>query len=160
MSTNPYEKFLAGRDALITIRETPARVSALTKSLGEAGLQRPYAPGKWTVAQILCHLADVDIAFSFRLRQAIAEPHHTVQTFEQDPWAKNYAHLDPHLALASFVALRNWTIAFLDTVPKSDYAKPVTHPEQGELTFQSLLEIMAGHDLNHLAQLESIGAGK
>ena len=160
MSTNPYEKFLAGRDPLATIRETPARVSSLAKSLGEAGLQRHYAPGKWTAAQILCHLADVDIAFSFRLRQAIAEPHHIINPFEQDDWAKPYAHLDPHLALASFVALRNWTVAFLDTVPKSEYAKPVTHPERGTMTFQGLLETMAGHDLNHLSQLERITASE
>jgi hypothetical protein len=160
MSTNPYEKFLAGGDPLTIIRETPNRVAALAKQMGDAGLQRRFAPGKWTAAQILCHLADVDIAFSFRLRQAIAEPHHVINPFEQDDWAKPYPHLDPHLALASFIALRNWTVNFLDTVPKTEYAKPVTHPERGKMTFQGLLETMAGHDLNHLAQLESIAGSK
>jgi hypothetical protein len=160
MSTNPYEKFLAGREPLTVIRETPARVAALAKQMGDAGLHRPFAPGKWTAAQILCHLADVDIAFSFRLRQAIAEPHHVINPFEQDDWAKPYQHLDPRLALASFIALRNWTVNFLYTVPKAEYAKPVTHPERGTMTFQGLLETMAGHDLNHLAQLQSIAGSK
>jgi hypothetical protein len=156
MSTNPYAKFLAEQDPIAIVHQMPARVSALAAKLDSEKLQRSYAPGKWTAAQILCHLADVEIAFGMRFRQAIAQTHHTIETFEQEDWAMPYQHLDPHIALASFVALRNWTLAFLDTVPKSEYGREVTHPECGTTTFEGLIRTMAGHDLNHLAQLESI----
>ena len=55
--------------------------------------------------------------------------------------------------------MRAWNIAFLATVPLAQYNKPVTHPERGTATFGGMLETMAGHDLNHLAQLNSIAEG-
>ncbi len=52
------------------------------------------APGKWNAREIVCHLADTELVFAFRLRQAIAEPDHIVQPFDQDKWASNYAAYD------------------------------------------------------------------
>jgi hypothetical protein len=158
MSTNPYAKYLAARDPLTVVRDTPARLSVLVSNLGDAGLARSCAPGKWNAAQIICHLADVEIAFGMRLRQAIAQDHHVIQPFEQEDWARPCPQLSPHVALAAFIALRDWDLAFLDTVPESEYSRPVTHPERGTMTFKELVETMAGHDLNHLAQLEAIAA--
>jgi hypothetical protein len=67
--------------------------------------------------------------------------------------------MDAQAAGQAFLALRNWNLAFLATVPESEHGKVVTHPERGTMTFRGLLETMAGHDLNHLAQLEMIAAG-
>jgi uncharacterized damage-inducible protein DinB len=159
MALNPYAHFLEGRAPLPVIEETPARVEALAAAIGDAGMDRAYGPGKWTTAQILCHLADVEIAWGMRLRQAVAQPHHVIQPFEQDDWAKAYPHMDPHVALAAFLALRRWNVAFLKTVPETEHAKPVTHPERGTMTVFGMLQTMAGHDLNHLAQLEILAAG-
>jgi uncharacterized damage-inducible protein DinB len=159
MEANPYARFAAGHDALTLIRSTPGKLSALAQQLGTAGLARSTAPGKWTAAEILCHLADVEIAFSFRLRQAQAEPHHTIQPFDQDGWARSYSQLDPHAALDAFTALRRWNLAFISTLPKDAHAKELTHPERGGMTFQTLLETMAGHDNNHIVQLEAIAKG-
>jgi uncharacterized damage-inducible protein DinB len=156
MALNPYAKFLDGRDPLTQAHETSAALQHLVNKIGTHRMARSYAPGKWTAAQILCHLADVEVAWGFRLRQAITQPHHTIQPFEQDDWARVYPRMDPELALAAFLALRQWNLAFLDTVPKSEYSRPVTHPERGTMTVKELLETLAGHDKNHLAQLETI----
>lgn len=155
---NPYASQLGGRDARGTISETPEELAQLVQRLGPDGLQRPLAPGKWSPREILCHLADTEIAFAFRLRQALAEPHHTIQPFDQDAWAWNYAQLDGNAALATFAALRRWNVALIESAPQEAYSKEVTHPERGTMTFQTLVETMAGHDLNHLRQLEKLAA--
>lgn len=159
MSLNPYARFLGDRDPLEQAHDTPAALRQLISKIGPDGMARSYAPGKWTAAQILCHLADVEIAWGFRLRQAITQPHHTIQPFDQEDWARVYPQMDVALALPTFLAVRQWNLAFLDTVPKSEHSKPVTHPERGTMTVRELLETLAGHDRNHLEQLETI-AGK
>ena len=124
--------------------------------LGPDGVERPRAPGKWNARQILCHLADVELVFAFRLRQALAEDHHVIQPMDQDKWAAHYDAFGAGAALDVFTAVRQWNVALLAVVPPATMSKPVTHPERGEMTFRMLIEIMAGHDLNHLALIESI----
>jgi hypothetical protein len=158
---NPYASLLGNRDALQVAGETPNRLSEIARKLGQKGMERSYAPGKWPARVILCHLADCEIAFAFRFRQALAEPNHVIQPFDQDAWARPYssADLSAAAALESFSALRSWNLALLESVPKETLSKPVTHPERGAMTFNVLVETMAGHDLNHLLQLDAIAGG-
>ena len=153
---NPYASHLGNRDAREVIAQTPQQLAALVKRLGPEGLERSIAPGKWPARAILCHLADGEVAFAFRLWQALAEPYHTIQPFDQDAWSKPYATLPAAAALEAFSAMRRWNLALLDTVPPEAFSKKLTHPERGEMTFQVVVETMAGHDLNHLRQLESL----
>jgi len=156
--TNPYAGWLGNRDARQVLAETPQKLRSLLERLGGEGLNRSYAPGKWSARQILCHLADCEVAFAFRYRQALAEPHHTIQPFDQELWAAPYQSeaLQAKLAVDVFSNLRSWNLALLNTVSADSLAKRVRHPERGELTFRNLIETAAGHDLNHLSQLEKI----
>ena len=153
---NPYASHLADRDPLPVIAATPQRLAAQLDRLGQNGMERPYAPGKWNARQVLCHLADTEIVFAFRLRQTLAEEHHVVQPMDQDKWAANYDAYGARAALEVFTAVRKWNLALLAVVPPAVMSKPVTHPERGQLTFGVLVETMAGHDLNHLKQIEAI----
>ena len=108
--------------------------------------------------EILCHLADCEIVFAYRLRQTLAEPHHTIQPFDQDIWADNYAAYDAESALAVFSAVRGFNVKLIASLPAEALSKPVTHPERGTMTFETIVETMGGHDLNHLAQIEKIAA--
>jgi len=159
--SNPYASLLGTRDAFHVAAQTPERLSDLTGKLGDKGMERSYAPGKWSARMILCHLADSELVFAFRLRQALAEPHHVIQPFDQDAWASSYSspNLSGKAALNTFLALRQWNLSLLKNVPQAAFAKPVSHPERGSMTFQVLVETMAGHDLNHLRQLDGIAAG-
>ena len=154
---NPYASYLGDRDPLPVIAASPQRLAAQLDRLGPAGVERPYAPGKWNTRQILCHLADTELVFAFRLRQTLAEDHHVVQPMDQDQWAANYDAYSAQAALDVFTAVRKWNVALIAVVPPAVMSKPVTHPERGQLTFRGLIEIMAGHDLNHLKQIEGIG---
>ena len=153
---NPYAAYLGDQDPLRVIAETPVRLNALLASVGPDGAERALAPGKWSARQILCHLADTELAFAFRLRQALAEPHHVIQPFDQDKWAAPYGAFDARSAVDVFGTVRKWNIMLIQTVPAATLHKPLMHPERGEMTFQTLIETMAGHDLNHLRQLDSI----
>jgi hypothetical protein len=151
-TANPYAKFLDG-DTRGVIARSPARLAELAATLGPRGLERSLAPGKWRAREILCHLADCEMVFAFRLRQALAEPHHVIQPFDQDHWAKPYGVLNAQAAIEAFSAARRWNLALLEA-----FARPVSHPERGAMTFQTIVETMGGHDLNHIAQLETIAA--
>ena len=159
---NPYAAYIGTADPDETIAGTARQLAELIEQLGPEGLKRSYAPGKWNARQIVCHLADCELAFAFRLRQALGESNHVIQPFDQELWAKVYAEnsFDAHTALQVFSTVRQWNVMLLKTVTKETRLKPVTHPERGEMTFQTLVEIMAGHDGNHLRQLRAIADPK
>ena len=148
---NPYASFLGTQDPLPVIASTPESLrQAIAKHA--SALDAPRAPGKWSPRQILGHLADTEITFAMRLRQTAAEDHHIIQPYDQDAWSAANPKPDVATALALFVAVRAANIEFIRAQPASMMAKPVTHPERGAMTFGTIVETMAGHDLNHLAQ--------
>lgn len=140
------------------LSETPEKLKALVEKLGPARMNESYAPGKWSLNCVLSHLADCELVFGYRWRQAAAQPHHIIQPFDQDAWSAHYVGLDPAMALASFCANRAWSVNWLKSLNPAALAKPVSHPERGELTLHKLLQMTAGHDLNHLAQFEKVAA--
>jgi hypothetical protein len=158
MAANPYASFLNRRQPLDAIAATAGRLHTLLADLGADRAESAPAPGKWSAREIVCHLADCEIVFAFRLRQALAEGYHVIQPFDQDRWAAMYGAFDAASALAVFTAVRNWNIRLIAAIPAEALNKKLTHPERGEMTFQVVVETMAGHDLNHLAQIERIAA--
>ena len=156
---NPYATQLGSRDPIATVAETPARLSSLMGRIGAERMNQPAAPGKWSPRQIACHLADCELAFSFRLRQTLSQDAHVMQPFDQDRWADNYAAYEAPAALAVFSVVREWNLALLRSLPAEAFARKVSHPERGEMTFRTIVETMGGHDLNHLKQLEQMATG-
>lgn len=156
--TNPYASLVGDRDAVAVIRETPNKLRKLLEQLGQEGLEHSYASDKWTAKQIVCHLADCEIPFGFRLRQTLAVENPLIQPFDQDKWAAPYDTYSGQHALEAFTVFRGWNLAFIKTLRPEDLSRPATHPERGNLTMQSILQTIAGHDTNHLKQLEIIAA--
>jgi hypothetical protein len=153
---NPYAKFLDGRPLETILGSTSHEVANKLQMIGPDRTIEEPAPGKWSPAEIVCHLADCEVAFAFLLRQTLAEDHHVLQPFDQDKWAATYKGIGAREALAAFTALRNWNLVLIRKTLATSASKPVTHPERGTMTFQTIVETMAGHDLNHLAQLKRI----
>ncbi len=152
--SNPYATQLGNRDAMQVLESTASRLSQLARTIGEKQIDQPRSPGKWSPREILVHLADCELAFGFRYRQALGEDDHVVQPFDQDKWAKTYSVYDAAQALSTFTALRNWNLALVRSLTTDQLSKKVTHPERGKMVFKTMLETAAGHDLNHLKQLE------
>ena len=147
---------LGEKNPVESLPETAARVEALARRLGEARLAKSWGPGKWTGKQILAHLADAEVGISFRVRQVLAEDNHRIQPFDESAWARRYTDVDHEAALASFLALRRWNVALFRSLGPSDLAREAFHPERGPETLGTIIRLLAGHDLNHLAQLERL----
>jgi hypothetical protein len=153
---NPYESFLDGRQIEEILAATPVEIAKLIEAIGPArGFEAP-APGKWSPGEIVAHLADCELVFGFRLRQTLAEDAPVIQPFDQDNWAKTYKGISPDEALQAFQAFRGWNLVLLEDLSPGAMSRKVTHPERGAMTFQTILETMAGHDINHLGQLRRI----
>ena len=157
---NPYEKFLDGRPVLEILAATPAVLANLIQSMGPEKSTASPAPGKWSAAEIVSHLADCEMVFAFRLRQTLAEDNHTIQPFDQEKWAVQYGGISAGQALGVFSAARVWNLQLLRNAPPHAGDRKVTHPERGAMTFQTIVETMAGHDLNHIGQLQRIAGQK
>jgi uncharacterized damage-inducible protein DinB len=162
MELNPYARYLDGRDPVPVLFATSERLRSLTSALSIEQTNAPPAPNKWSIREIVAHLADCELVFSFRLRQTLApapgEPHPVIQPFDQGVWAQRYAAYDLASALDLFQSARNWNLRLLPTVTESDRHRPTTHPERGTMTLWTIVETMAGHDINHLEQLERLAS--
>jgi hypothetical protein len=145
---------LGDEDPIEILRATPGRLEHLHGVLGSDGLERRYAPGKWRGRDILAHLADAELGMGFRVRQVIAGE--GIQPFDQDAWARRYDRLEPSLAVEAFRGLRAWNLALYATFELRDWVAEAHHPERGPESVDVMVRFLAGHDLNHLVQLEQL----
>lgn len=153
---NPYQDFLDKRPVDAILMGTADAIRSMLDQIGEANTSTRPAPGKWSPAEIVCHLADCELVFGFRLRQTLAEDNPTIQPFDQDKWAGAYTGIPADDALAAFSGLREWNLRLIEMSLSTAAGRKMTHPERGTMTFLNVVETMAGHDLNHLAQLRKI----
>jgi len=134
---------------------TPARLRRAMAALSRADLTWRPAPGRWSVQEVVCHLADVEVVNGWRYRMILAQSGSPLTAFDQDRWASEtaYRRQDPGLALETFTALRRRHLALIRATPRSAWSRFGIHEERGRTTFRTFVEWMAAHDLNHLAQV-------
>lgn len=94
MEEHPYARYLEGQDPVAVMAETPGRLRKLLAHLPAEQIDAKPAPGKWSLREIMAHLADCEIAWSYRLRQVLSQPGLPLQSFDQDSWAERYAAYD------------------------------------------------------------------
>jgi uncharacterized damage-inducible protein DinB len=150
-----------GKDPLRVQSATPKKLAALTKRLKKNQLTRRPAPGKWSIAEILAHLADAELVIGYRVRLMLAANGTPLQAFDQDVWADTfqYSGRDPKTSLETFRVLRESNVALLRSVPKSLWENYGLHQERGKETVAHTMSLIAGHDLNHLLQVEAMAKG-
>lgn len=164
MEENPYAKHLEGREAIDILTATPARLHELLTPLSPEAIDRVPGPKKWSLRELMAHLADCELAWAFRLRQALppigegvgAPELPAIQPFDQDVWATRYAAYDFPTSLATFSTLRAWNLRLLTTIRPEDRQQTIEHPERGTINFWTIIETIAGHDTHHLRLLESL----
>jgi uncharacterized damage-inducible protein DinB len=127
-----------------------------------AELGKSYGADKWTVRQILAHVADCEFINLWRFLRAVAEPGSTVESFEENDWAKrlDYATRPADVSRDIFLASRNMLIHHVKTMPEDRLATSCKHPQKGELEGWRWARLTAGHCEHHLGQIEAARAGK
>jgi hypothetical protein len=116
------------------------------------------APGKWSIRQIVAHLADAEMVGAHRMRQVIAEENPTLIAYDQDAWTHklDYARRKPKQSLETFRRVRAENYELLKDLPADAFARTGNHTENGPMTLRQLLEGYAGHAEAHARQLQGI----
>jgi len=140
------------------LAETPGTLIALARGLTRAQLLKRPAPGKWSIHEIVCHLADAEIANAWRYRKVLAEDEFGITTWDQDRWASahQYRRQDLRLVLEQFRTLRGRNVALMKLVGRQAWSRTATHPTLGTLSAGQIIFHQVHHSANHVAQIERI----
>lgn len=147
-----------GKDALSILKTTPKKIKKLIKSAKKKSLYKKPEPNKWSVAEIIAHLAETEIVLAWRYRSVVEKNGVVIQPFEQDDWAKNshYTKTDVNDMLELYLVVRKANVKFLNGLSKEQWENFGMHQERGKETVRHIANLEAGHDINHLKQIEKI----
>ena len=159
-SFSDYKKRLIGyvgkEDPFTILKNTPVRLQKLLKKNGAAKWKRRSGPDRWCAAEVLAHLAEGEMVLGFRIRLIAGSNGTPIQAFDQNAWVKNSDYLvrKPAESFALFQLLRKNNIAFLKQLRPEAWKHYGIHSERGKETLTEVAALYAGHDLNHMRQLE------
>jgi uncharacterized damage-inducible protein DinB len=147
-----------GLDPMKVQAATPKKLARLIKDIPAGKLRKRLAPGKWSVAEILAHLADVEIVVGWRMRSILGDPGTAVQAYDQNAWltAGHYEKRDPRKSIELQRAVREANLALLKTLDPAQWKQSGQHAERGQESIEHIVRMVAGHDLNHIQQVERI----
>jgi hypothetical protein len=150
--------YAEGQQPLKIQAASAKKLERLMKGVPAAKLRKRPAPDKWSVAEIMAHLADSEIVTGFRLRQILGTPGTPIPAYDQDAWAKacRYEKCDARNSLQTFRVLRETNLALLKSLSAEQWKHHGMHSERGAETIERLVTLIAGHDLNHTRQIERI----
>ena len=145
-------------EVLERFRRAPEVLAVVLTGVFGEEIDYTPGPGKWSVRQIVAHLADSEMVAAHRFRQVIAEPNPTLVAWDQNAWAQNldYARRLPKNSLDTFRRVRAENYDLLKALPESVYERSGMHTERGQLTLRQLLDTYAEHAESHARQVQTI----
>ena len=151
-----------GKHPLAVQASTAKKLARLIDGVPAARLRKRPAPEKWSVSEILAHLADGEIVGAFRLRLILGAPGSPIAAYDQDEWVTSghYDKRDPRKSVEQFRVLRESNLALLKSITPDQWKQYGVHSERGKESIEHIVRMFAGHDLNHLRQIENILARK
>jgi hypothetical protein len=154
--------YVEGKEPLAVQAATPKKLERLIKGLPASKLRKRPGPDQWSVNEILAHMADTEIVGGFRMRLILGSPGTPIAGFDQDAWviAGHYDKRDPRKSVEQFRAVREANLALLKSLTPGQWKHYGMHSERGRESIEDHVLRFAGHDLNHLQQIERILAGK
>lgn len=156
-----YAAALGDADPILVLSETPYALRKLTKGLTEKQLAKSPAPGKWSIKQIVAHLADGEVILGSRYRFVAAQDRPALQGYDQDAFVMNLgvANATTQDLLDDFALVRAANIGLLMRLPAEAFDRIGLHSERGEESIAKMVRMYAGHDRHHLRQIETIRTG-
>ena len=153
---------LQSADPLKLQAAAPAKLAKLLKTVSPAMAKKRPASGKWSIAEIVAHLADTELVGGYRIRAILGAPGSQIIGFDQDQWvtALHYEKRNLRKSLEQYRALREANLALLKTLTTEQWKHHGMHNERGPETVETIARMFAGHDLNHFEQIERIVAAK
>ena len=155
----PYAQYVGNLDAVDVLRTSLDDYAHLMPRFTPAIWDQPWAPDKWTVRQIMVHVAQWEMIFGIRVLCAVAAPAYTVQPMDQDELMRVQGDLvDGPSAWAAFSGTRRMNLALAESLTKADRRRHISHPEKGQIDVEYLLVTLAGHSVHHYRQLAPLVA--
>jgi len=153
---------LEGKDPLKLQAAAPAKLAKLLKGVSPAKARKRPAPGKWSIAEIVAHIADTELVGGYRIRAILGEPGTQIIGFDQDVWvtALHYDKRDLKKSFEQYRTLREANLALLRSLAPEQWKHHGMHNERGPETVETIVKMFAGHDINHIQQIERILAAK
>jgi hypothetical protein len=151
---------LNGSDPLKSMAAAPAKLAKLLKDVTPATARKRPAPEKWSIAEIVAHIADAELVGGYRVRAILGAPGTPIMAFDQDMWviALHYEKRNLAKAVEQYRALREANLALYKTLTPEQWKQYGVHNERGPETVETIARTFAGHDLNHFQQIEQIVA--
>jgi uncharacterized damage-inducible protein DinB len=151
-------ELLGAQDPIEVLLETISALEQIRDGLSPEQIGQPEAPGKWSIRQVLQHLADSELVWGYRFRMVLAHDRPQLTGYDQDLWAERlgYDEADPDRALMDFAVLRRANLRLLARASSEDLKRVGVHAERGEESIEHLIRLNAGHDILHLNQLTRI----
>lgn len=148
----------AGQDALKLQAAAPKKLERLINGVSPAKLRKKPAPEKWSIAEIIAHLADSEIVIGWRMRSILGAPGSEVQAYDQNAWNANlhYDKRDMRKDVMQHRVNREANLALLKTLTPEQWKHFGVHSERGQESIEHIVKMIAGHDLNHIQQIERI----
>ena len=157
--TSALLRYLGNRNPIQVFSETLLLLREVTGGLTRAQLRQPERPGKWSVLDVVCHLADVEVVLGYRYRVVLAQPGAPLPAIDQDAWVRRFESNQPlPEALEDFKAFRSANVRLLRRVPPERMQQFGQHEQRGRETLDRMIHLYAAHDLYHLGQIERIKA--
>jgi uncharacterized damage-inducible protein DinB len=149
---------LGDSDPTDVLRQTPSTLARMLDELPAEQLNQPETAGKWSMNEVLQHLADSETVWAYRMRMVLAHDRPRLEGYDQDLWAErlSYRDADPHEAVVRFSVLRGSNLRLLERSSDEDLRRVSVHQERGDESLELLIRLYAGHDLLHLRQLDRI----
>jgi hypothetical protein len=145
---NLLERYRRGPELLAVV---------LTGVFGEEEDYAP-APGKWSIRQVVAHIADMELVAAHRFRMVLAETNPQLTAVDQNAWASNldYARRKPKQSLETFRRMRAENYDLLKVLPAPAFDRSGHHTADGPVTLLKLVEGYAEHVESHARQLQEM----
>jgi uncharacterized damage-inducible protein DinB len=149
---------LGDRDPMEIMEQQLDWLAAATSGIDDAMLRRPEKPGKWSIIQVVQHLADSELVYGFRLRMVVAHDTPEIQATDQDRWANELKYNDADLgeALDQLRALRDANLRLCRSLTQAQLQRVGIHSERGTESVMRIIQLLGGHDLLHRNQINRI----
>ena len=139
---------------LAGLEATPELLEAALDGLSDEEVDRRPDPQRFTLREMIAHLADFEAIFAERMRRTRDEDQPTLPGYDEGQLVieHDYAHADWRAKLAEFGQGRARTLALLRGLPPDAWDRVAHRTEIGPLTLEGQAILVAAHDMYHLRQ--------
>ncbi len=150
-----YISLVAGNDILRVLEEQLVQFPILFAGRGERDGGFRYAPGKWTVKEVLGHINDAERVFAYRALRIARNDKTPIEGFEQDDYVRYGPFSRCRLAdlVDEFKHVRRATLALFRALDEDAWLRRGT-ANNNEVSVRALAYTIAGHVLHHTRLFE------